>query len=77
MSDGEWRERKHSRQKWKELGDGSGRQRFEKSHPWHFTQTSDTYKANYDLIDWGNGSDGSDDTEGPTQESEVPGDPAQ
>ena len=75
MSGGEWKERKWSRQKWKELGDGTGRQRFEKSHTWHFTETSDAYKANYDLINWSNSSD--DDNERPTQESEVSGDSAQ
>jgi len=71
----EWKERKWSRQKWKDLGDGTNRQRFEKSHPWHFTQTSDAYKTGYDLIDWGKPKD--KDTDGPTQETELPGDSAQ
>lgn len=70
MSGDEWKERKWSRQKWKDLGDGTGRQRFEKSHPWHFTETSDAYKTNYDLIDWGNKDT---DAKKTTQESETSG----
>ena len=30
--------REGSKLRWKDEGDGSGRMRYEKSHPWHFTE---------------------------------------
>ena len=57
----EWRKRKYSQQKWKELGDQTKRMRYEKSHAWHFTfddrdkEAKESYSKNYDLIDWTNG----------------------
>lgn len=64
MNKSEWQHRKHSKQKWKELSDGTGRMRYEKKHPWHFTgegrdaAAKEAYAANYDLIDWTNGGNG-------------------
>lgn len=37
MSD-DYKPRDGSKLRWKSLGDGTGRQRFEQSHPWNFTQ---------------------------------------
>ncbi len=40
MSDDGYKPRDGSRMKWKDEGDGSGRMRYEKSHPWSFTEPS-------------------------------------
>lgn len=58
MSKSQWQNRAYSKQKWREVGDGSNRMRYEKSHPWHFTgegrdaAAREAYAANYGLIDW-------------------------
>jgi len=64
MSESQWKSRQYSRMKWKEQGDGTGRMRYEKSHPWHFTgegrdaAAKEAYATNYDLIDWSDTGDG-------------------
>lgn len=72
----EYKPRAYSRLKWKDMGDGTNRQRFEKAGAWHFTfEKSDkaAYAKGYDGINWTNGPDEEEETE----TTEIPQKPSQ